>query len=572
MNTTDTSDKSKLNIINRESSSTRSQIESPKDRAKIEKAIAFYERKKQFLLIQGTTGMVGVIANAATAVSMPLSAGLLIANVTTELLKADLTGDASAELLVEIIKKNIIKKTSPAFLKVLLNFAPDMIKYGRVIVEAHEDAKKIKSLEQALSTGDFSQVENLPEISKEDEKYYFSGESLLNSFSNDVDLFAVFNLLEAGIDRGGDVWDWGKNQLDKWSADQAQKELEEAKAKADAEAEAERLQKIADAEAKAKADAKAEVIITDDLKTLKEEETSINSQIKLLEEQKVRGYMSSDGKLHTGVLTKDDEDKLKKLRERLKSNLKKQLVIEVENTIAQVEYYPYFSLNNKADTTVPTDTVVNNTETSAPTSQPSLIGSLVNGLNKVNPLAILKAKKEQALEKQRLAYAKSMKEYKAHIQRSIDRDPSMEYFYSSKYQEETQFMYGGGISCSNINPSEANNFSSPVGGSSVSPFSSLSNEIEPFKIPPFLTIDDILRNPKIKEFAQNIAGNETHKQLYTYNRELHEGFQDESPLSDKDRSTMENAHDLIAYINRVGSEVERANELEQERRAENPVM
>ena len=561
MNTSDTSNKTNTKpLINgtiitntsRNLPTAKDQTWSPKDRAKIEKAIAFYERKKQFLLIQGTTGMVGVIANAATAVSIPLSAGLLIANVTAELLKEDITGDASAELLVEIIKKNIIKKTSPAFLKVLLNFAPDMIKYGRVIVEAHEDAKKIKSLEQALSTGDFSQVENLPEISKEDEKYYFSGESLLNSFSNDVDLFAVFNLLEAGIDRGGDVWDWGKNQLDKWSADQAQKELEEAKAKADAEAEAERLKKIADAEAKAKADAKAEVIITDDLKTLKEEETSINSQIKLLEEQKVRGYMSSDGKLHTGVLTKDDEDKLKKLRERLKSNLKKQLVIEVENTIAQVEYYPYFSLNNKADTTVPTDTVVNNTETSAPTSQPSLLSKIGDGLNRVNPLAILKAKKEQALEKQRLAYAKSMKEYKAHIQRSIDRDPSMEYFYSSKYQDEHQNMFGT-ISCSNINPSEAHNFSSPVGGSFTSPFSSLSNEIAPFKIPPFLTIDDILRNPKFKEFAQNIAGNEAHKQLCSYDRELHESFQDESPLSDEDRSTMEDMHDLVDCLRKYES-------------------
>ena len=207
----------------------------------------------------------------------------------------------------------------------------------------------------------------------------------------------------------------------------------------------------------------------------------------------------------------------------------------------------------------------------ATTCQPSLIGKIGNGLNKVNPLAILKAKKEQALEKQRLAYAKSMKEYKAHIQRSIDRDPSMEYFYSSKYQDEHQNMFGT-ISCSNINPSEAHNFSSPVGGSFTSPFSSLSNEIAPFKIPPFLTIDDILKNPKFKEFAQNIAGNETHKQLCSYDRELHESFQDESPLSDEDRSTMEDAHDLIAYINRVGSEVERANELEQERRAKNPVV
>lgn len=35
----------------------------------------------------------------------------------------------------------------------------------------------------------------------------------------------------------------------------------------------------------------------------------------------------------------------------------------------------------------------------------------------MNPFAILKAKKEQALEKQGLAHAKSMKEYKTHIQR-----------------------------------------------------------------------------------------------------------------------------------------------------------
>ena len=143
--------------------------------------------------------------------------------------------------------------------------------------------------------------------------------------------------------------------------------------------------------------------------------------------------------------------------------------------------------------------------------------------------------------------------YKAHRAREIQNDPSMEYFYSSKYQDEHQNMFGT-ISCSNINPSEAHNFSSPVGGSFTSPFSSLSNEIAPFKIPPFLTIDDILRNPKIKEFTQNIAGNEAHKQLCSYDRELHESFQDESPLSDEDRSTMEDAHDLIAYINRVGAE------------------
>ena len=139
--------------------------------------------------------------------------------------------------------------------------------------------------------------------------------------------------------------------------------------------------------------------------------------------------------------------------------------------------------------------------------------------------------------------------YKAHRAREIQNDPSMEYFYSTKYQDEHQNMFGT-ISCSNINPSEAHNFSSPVGGSFTSPFSSLSNEIAPFKIPPFLTIDDILRNPKFKEFAQNIAGNEAHKQLCSYDRELHESFQEESPLSDEDRSTMEDAHDLIAYINR----------------------
>ena len=77
--------------------------------------------------------------------------------------------------------------------------------------------------------------------------------------------------------------------------------------------------------------------------------------------------------------------------------------------------------------------------------------------------------------------------YKAHRAREIQNDPSMEYFYSSKYQDEHQNMFGT-ISCSNINPSEAHNFSSPVGGSFTSPFSSLSNEIAPFKIPPFLTI------------------------------------------------------------------------------------
>ena len=191
-------------------------------------------------------------------------------------------------------------------------------------------------------------------------------------------------------------------------------------------------------------------------------------------------------------------------------------------------------------------------QASAPTCQPSLLSKIGDGLNRVNPLAILKAKKEQALEKQRLAYAKSMKEYKAHIQRSIDRDPSMEYFYSSKYQDEHQNMFGT-ISCSNINPSEANNFSSPVGGSFTSPFSSLSNEIAPFKIPPFLTIDDILRNPKFKEFAQNIAGNEAHKQLCSYDRELHESFQDESPLSDEDRSTMEDMHDLVDCLRKYES-------------------
>ena len=192
-------------------------------------------------------------------------------------------------------------------------------------------------------------------------------------------------------------------------------------------------------------------------------------------------------------------------------------------------------------------------------------------MNRVNPLAILKAKKEQALEKQRLAYAKSMKEYKAHIQRSIDRDPSMEYFYSSKYQDEHQNMFGT-ISCSNINPSEANNFSSPVGGSFTSPFSSLSNEIAPFKIPPFLTIDDILKNPKIREFAQNIAGNEANKQLCTYNSELRASFQEESPLSPEDRSTMEDAQGFLSSVRHRANQIREADKLEQERRSKNPVV
>ena len=149
--------------------------------------------------------------------------------------------------------------------------------------------------------------------------------------------------------------------------------------------------------------------------------------------------------------------------------------------------------------------------------------------------------------------------YKAHRAREIQNDPSMEYFYSSKYQDEHQNMFGT-ISCSNINPSEANNFSSPVGGSFTSPFSSLSNEIAPFKIPPFLTIDDILRNPKIKEFAQNIAGNEAHKQLCSYNSELRASFQEESPVSEEDRHTLDQTHDFLTSVRHRANQIREARE------------
>ena len=231
---------------------------------------------------------------------------------------------------------------------------------------------------------------------------------------------------------------------------------------------------------------------------------------------------------------------------------------------------------NMADTTVPTDTVAISApaEENKPNGFMSILGNAANTIGNMASRLFLGASEKKKAQYVNISREELRAKYKAHRAREIQNDPSMEYFYSSKYQDEHQNMFGT-ISCSNINPSEANNFSSPVGGSFTSPFSSLSNEIAPFKIPPFLTIDDILRNPKIKEFAQNIAGNEAHKQLCSYDRELHESFQEESPLSDEDRSTMEDAHDLIAYINRVGSEVERANELErekQERRSKNPVV
>ena len=210
---------------------------------------------------------------------------------------------------------------------------------------------------------------------------------------------------------------------------------------------------------------------------------------------------------------------------------------------------------NIADTTVPTDTVATSapTEENKPNEFMSILGNAANTIGNMASRLFLGASEKKKAQYVNISREELRARHDAYKKREIANDPSMEYFYSSKYQDEHQNMFGT-ISCSNINPSEANNFSSPVGGSFTSPFSSLSNEIAPFKIPPFLTIDDILRNPKIKEFAQNIAGNETHKQLCSYDRELHESFQDESPLSDEDRSTMEDAHDLIAYINRVGSE------------------
>ena len=472
-------------------SPAKSDNRSPLDRAKIEKAIAFYESKQRFLLIQGTTGMLGAIINTVTDIYPGFSDTLLVMNILNEGLKQNLVGNAlikyiSRELSTALVKnygsvEKFAGKKATKAIESLLKLAPNMAQYGKVFIEAHEDGKKIKLLEQALSTGDLSQVAHLLDTSDEDREYYSnvaSGEALWDSSASDIDLLGGLDLF--------------KNLFTALSTPST-------------------LQKI-------KLSTIAVFLSTPIGKTI----------------QKIR----------MNTLNKPPEMR----------------TIQAEVIKASPIPEPEFT-EFKHPEPVSEETTVKG-DSKATTSQPSLMGSLVNGLNKVNPLAILKAKKEQALEKQRLAYAKSMKEYKAHIQRSIDRDPSMEYFHSSKYQEETQFMYGGGISCSNINPSEANNFSSPVGGSSVSPFSSLSNEIEPFKIPPFLTIEDILRNPKFKEFAQNIAGNEAHKQLCSYNSELHASFQEESPLSPEDKSTMEDAHDLIAYINRVGAETERAEKSE----------
>ena len=222
------------------------------------------------------------------------------------------------------------------------------------------------------------------------------------------------------------------------------------------------------------------------------------------------------------------------------------------------------SISQQAQTlqTVPNKPVTTNDNTSDPNTWKKITNSLwkfptakfeettVKGDSKAQTNTTKKKKARKSNQYVNISREELRAKYKAHRAREIQNDPSMEYFYSSKYQEEHQNMFGT-ISCSNINPSEAHNFSSPVGGSFTSPFSSLSNEIAPFKIPPFLTIDDILRNPKIKEFTQ--AGNEAHKQLCSYDRELHESFQDESPLSDEDRSTMEDMHDLVDCLRKYES-------------------
>ena len=205
----------------------------------------------------------------------------------------------------------------------------------------------------------------------------------------------------------------------------------------------------------------------------------------------------------------------------------------------------------------------------APTSQPSLLGSIRNTFNSLNPFTIAKIKKEQALEKRRVIDAESMKEYKAHIQRSIDRDPSMEYFYSAKYQEETQFMYGGGGFSSNTNSLEANNFSSPARGSSDSNFNFSSNDNSPLKLD-IPNVDDFVKDPKLIQVVQNIANNEAYKQLYEYNQEIYKGFQDESPVTAQDRDTLDQLHGLIVDLQFDEDERERVEKSEREKRAKNP--
>ena len=204
-----------------------------------------------------------------------------------------------------------------------------------------------------------------------------------------------------------------------------------------------------------------------------------------------------------------------------------------------------------------------------PTSQPSLLGSIMNGLNKVNPFAIAKIKKEQDLEKRRVINAERRERFKAHRAREIANDPSMEYFYSAKYQEETQFMYGGGGIFSNTNSLEANNFSSPARGSSDSNFNFSSNDNSPLKLD-IPNVDDFVKDPKLIQVVQNIANNEAYKQLYEYNQEIYKGFQDESPVTAQDRDTLDQLHGLIVDLQFDEDERERVEKSEREKRAKNP--
>ena len=70
-----------INTNNTIRKSFESQKKSPIGSEDIKTAIAFYESKQQFLLIQGTTGMLGAIINTVTDFYPGFSDTLLVMNI-----------------------------------------------------------------------------------------------------------------------------------------------------------------------------------------------------------------------------------------------------------------------------------------------------------------------------------------------------------------------------------------------------------------------------------------------------------------------------------------------------------
>ena len=239
------------------------------------------------------------------------------------------------------------------------------------------------------------------------------------------------------------------------------------------------------------------------------------------------------------------------------------------------------SISQQALQTVTNKPVATNDNTSDPNTWKKITNSLwkfptakfeettVKGDSKAQTNTTKKKKARKSNQYVNISREELRAKYDACRAREIANDPSMEYFYSSKYQEETQFMYGGGGFSSNTNSLEANNFSSPARGSSDSNFNFSSNDNSPLKLD-IPNVDDFVKDPKLIQVVQNIANNEAYKQLYEYNQEIYKGFQDESPVTAQDRDTLDQLHGLIVDLQFDEDERERVEKSEQEKRAKNP--